>query len=224
MNTSIAESPARGLGKTGGDAAAARVAPRTLMDFAGATRTPADWSAAALLVIDPQLEYLTGKVPLVGMPLAIAAIVRLQRKARDAGAPVFHIVHHAKPGSTLFDPEQDGARIIPALAPLPGESVVAKGLPNALAGTTLHAQLQASGRRQLVICGFATHMCISATARSALDHGYTSTVVASACATRDLPDPVTGGVVPAAQTHRSALAALHDRFALVVPDTNAWSA
>jgi nicotinamidase-related amidase len=197
--------------------------PRTLMDFAGARRTPADWSAAALLVIDPQLEYLTGQVPLAGMPLAIAAIARLQRMARQAGAPVFHIVHHARPGSALFDPEREGARIIPALAPVDGEAIVTKGLPNALAGTTLHAQLQAAGRRQLVICGFATHMCISATARSALDHGYASTVVASACATRDLADPLTGGLVPAAEVHRSTLAALHDRFALVVPDTTAWA-
>jgi hypothetical protein len=39
-------------------------------------------------------------------------------------------------------------------------------------------------------------MCVSATVRSALDHGYASTVVAAACATRDLPDPLGG--------HRSA--------------------
>jgi nicotinamidase-related amidase len=67
-------------------------------------------------------------------------------------------------------------------------------------------------------------MCVSATARSALDHGYSSTVVASACATRDLPDPVSGEVVPASELHRSCLAGLHDRFALVVRGPSAWAA
>jgi nicotinamidase-related amidase len=217
-----------GLGMTGAGAAesamAAESAPRTLMDFAGVRRTPADWSKAALLVIDPQLEYFSGQVPLVDMPNAIAEIQRLQAMARAAKAPIFHIVHHAKPGSTLFDPQKEGSKIIPALAPAPGEAVVTKPLPNALTQTTLHEQLQAAKRQQLVICGFATHMCVSATTRSALDHGYTSTVVASACSTRDLPDPVTGGVTPAAWIHRSALAGLHDRFALVVPNTKVWSA
>jgi len=51
--------------------------------------------------------------------------------------------------------------------------------------------------------------------RAALELGYQSTVVASACATRDLPDGL-GGIVPAAVLHRACLAALADRFAVVV--------
>jgi nicotinamidase-related amidase len=62
-------------------------------------------------------------------------------------------------------------------------------------------------------------MCISATVRSALDHGYHCTVVADCCATRDLPDGL-GGVVAAADVHRMELAALGDRFATVVMTTN----
>jgi nicotinamidase-related amidase len=73
----------------------------------------------------------------------------------------------------------------------------------------------------LIIAGFATHMCISATTRSALDHGYVSTVVAAACATRDLPDALGKGVVPAAEVQRATLAALADRFATIVPDAAA---
>lgn len=65
-----------------------------------------------------------------------------------------------------------------------------------------------------------THMCVSTTARAALDLGYRSTVVASACATRDLPDAL-GGVVDAKTVHRAALAALGDRFAIIAPDADA---
>lgn len=64
-----------------------------------------------------------------------------------------------------------------------------------------------------------THMCVSSTVRAALDLGYRSTVIASACATRDLPDGL-GGVVDAATLHRAALAALGDRFAVIAPNAS----
>jgi hypothetical protein len=61
-------------------------------------------------------------------------------------------------------------------------------------------------------------MCVSSTVRAALDHGYQTTVVADACATRDLRD-INEGFVPARAVHAAtlaALAALADRFATVV--------
>jgi len=93
--------------------------------------------------------------------------------------------------------------------------VVEKPLPNAFAKTDLEAKLQATGRKTLIIAGFMTHMCVSATTRSALDHGYTVTVAADAAATRALPDPLGGADLPADQIHRTALAELADRFATV---------
>jgi hypothetical protein len=55
--------------------------------------------------------------------------------------------------------------------------------------------------------------------RAALDLGYGSTVVASACATRDLP-AASGGVVPAAVLHEAELAALSDRFAMIAREAS----
>jgi hypothetical protein len=60
-----------------------------------------------------------------------------------------------------------------------------------------------------------THMCVSTTVRAALDLGYRCTVIATACATRDLPDG-RGGVVPAGIVHRANLVALADRFTRLV--------
>ena len=93
--------------------------------------------------------------------------------------------------------------------------VIIKPLPNSFARTPLDETLKKLGRRNLIVAGFMTHMCVSATVRSALDHGYRCTVVAAACATRDLPDGH-GGVVPAEVVHRASLAALADRFATVI--------
>ncbi|WP_034295862.1 cysteine hydrolase family protein [Herbaspirillum sp. RV1423] len=191
--------------------------PKTLLQIAGAAPRTPTWQDAALILIDHQTEYTTGGVPLVGIDAAVAEIAHLLRQARAAGAPVFHIVHHAKPGAALFDPQREFVDIIDGLQPQDGELTIVKTLPNSFAGTTLDAELKKAGKKELIIAGFATHMCISATTRSALDHGYVSTVVAAACATRDLPDALGNGVVPAADVQRAVLAALADRFATVVP-------
>lgn len=99
--------------------------------------------------------------------------------------------------------------------------MLTKSLPNAFAGTDLAAQIRATGRREIVIAGFASHMCVSSSARAALDQGFRSTIVATATATRDLPHFGGAGVVPAAQVQQATLAALSDRFSVVIQDTAA---
>jgi nicotinamidase-related amidase len=191
--------------------------------MAGAPRHPSPWDAAALVLVDCQVEYRDGALPLAGIDDAVAEAARLLEAARRAGTPVIHIVHHGrKGGGGLFDPDGPNAAILSAVAPRDGETVLPKSLPNAFAGTELEAALRATGRRELILAGFMTHMCISSTARAALDLGYRTTVVAGATATRDLPDPTGPGTVPAAEVHRAALTALADRFTIVVPDAGAW--
>jgi nicotinamidase-related amidase len=156
------------------------------------------------------------------MEAAVREIERLLALARRHQTPVVHVVHHARPGAPLFDPSSPTSRIVEGLEPILGETVITKSLPNAFARTDLHNQAMATGRQELIIAGFATHMCVSSTARAALDLGYRTTIVASATATRDLPDPLgSGNAVPADVVQQGALAALADRFAIVVPDADA---
>ncbi|WP_019447906.1 cysteine hydrolase family protein [Cupriavidus sp. BIS7] len=196
-------------------------APFTLLDAAGASRKPSAWSDAVLVLVDHQREYVDGRLPLTGMPEAVAACVDLLALARRHGSPVIHVVHHGKAGGA-FDPTGPYAAIIEGLAPVDGEHAVIKHLPNSFAGTDLADLLAATGRKELIVAGFQTHMCISATVRSALDHGYRVTLVAAACATRDLPDPLGGEPLSAAELHRVTLAALNDRFATVVANASVW--
>lgn len=195
--------------------------PKTLFELVGAPRHPAPLDRAALVLIDHQMEYVDGVLPLAGMDAAVAAAADVLALARSHGVPVFHVLHHGRPGGAVFDPTGPGVAVIPALAPVADEQSVIKSLPNSFTGTDLHARLQATGRTELIVAGFMTHACVSATARAALDLGYRTTVVADACATRDLPDPA-GGVVAAAILHRTELAALADRVAVVVADATAW--
>lgn len=196
--------------------------PFTLLDAAGASRHPSAWADAVLVLVDHQREYIDGKLPLTGMPEAVAQCGALLALARQHGTPVIHVVHHGKPGGA-FDPTGPYAAIIEGLTPVEGEQTVVKSLPNSFAGTELADRLAGIGRKELIVGGFQTHMCISATVRSALDHGYRVTLVAAACATRDLPDPLGGEPLSAAELHRVTLAALNDRFATVVPDASVWA-
>ena len=195
--------------------------PTTLLDAAGASRLPSAWSDAVLVLVDHQREYVDGKLPLTGMPEAVASCAELLTLARRHGSTVIHVVHHGKAGGA-FDPAGPHAAIIEGLTPVDGEQSVVKHLPNSFAGTDLADLLAATGRKELIVAGFQTHMCISATVRSALDHGYRVTLVAAACATRDLPDPLGGAPLSAAELHRVTLAALNDRFATVVADASVW--
>jgi len=189
-------------------------APQTLFQMAGADMQPASLSEAALVIIDAQNEYTSGPVALPGVDGKIAEIAGLLSRAREAGTPVIHVRHLGRPGG-LFDPDDARSEIVGALSPQDGEPVVTKALPNAFAGTSFADTVKGTGRGALIIAGFMTHMCVSATARAALDHGMMSTVVASATGTRDLPDPVTGDTIAAEALHHAALAALSDRFAVI---------
>ena len=190
---------------------------KSLLQLAGADLTPAKTGDACLVLIDLQNEYLAGPIAVREPDAAIANAARLLASARKNGAPIFHIAHKGRPGG-LFDRTAERGQIVAQLAPLPDEAIVEKGLPNAFAGTDLQAKLAATGRKNLILAGFMTHMCVSSTARAAVDLGYRVTIDASACGTRDLPDG-RGGVVPAATVHDVALVELSDRFA-VVAQTN----
>jgi len=88
------------------------------------------------------------------------------------------VQHKGKPGGA-FDLDDERGRIMRELAPECAEPVVQKSLPNAFAQTDFAEKLEAAGRKQLIVTGFMTHMCVSSTARAALDHGYRVTIPAS---------------------------------------------
>ncbi|MBR0844207.1 cysteine hydrolase [Bradyrhizobium liaoningense] len=188
-------------------------APKTLLELAGADLNPPKLSEACLVLIDIQNEYRAGPLALPDAEVAIAAATRLLARARASGAAIFHVAHKGRAGG-LFDREAERGAIVADLTPLAAEPVIEKALPNAFAGTDLQTQLAATGRKNIVLAGFMTHMCVSSTARAALDLGLRTTIAADACATRDLPDG-RGGALAARTIHEVALAELSDRFAII---------
>lgn len=187
----------------------------TMLQMAGATPVPATMADGVLLIIDAQREYTDGLLPLSGVQSAITALAGLLEQARKAGTPVVHVRHQSK--GKAFNPESSGYEIVSVLTPRAGETIVDKALPNSFAGTDLAKHLTATGRKNLIVGGFMTHMCVSATVRAATDQGFMSTIAADTVATRDLPDATAGTTIGADVINRVTLAALSDRFAWIVP-------
>ena len=189
--------------------------PQTLLRIVGVKPEATHLSDSVLVIIDAQQEYVDGKLRLDGIDASLGEASQMLERARKAGTPIIHVVHKGKPGGALFNPNGPYVEIAKPLAPRPNETIVTKTLPNAFAGTNLEEQLSRIGRKNLIVIGYMTHMCVSSTVRAALDHGYRATVVAKATATRDLP-ATEGGIVSAQALQRASLAALADRFAAVV--------
>ncbi len=193
--------------------------PKTLLELAGARPAPASLADATVVVIDAQNEYVSGPLALPGVQPALAAIEGLLAEARAAGAPVVHIVHRDVSG--VFVEGTQGAEIAPQAAPTGDEPVFKKELPNSFTNPELHPTLEKLGRKNLILAGFMTHMCVDSTARAAVDLGYGVTIVENATATRPLPGVLGRPARSAQEVHDGALAGLADLFAVVVPDVDA---
>lgn len=187
----------------------------TLRSLLALPDTPAPLSQSALVLIDCQNTYREGIMQLEGVEPAPAQCAKLLKRARDSGAPVIHIQHDAGPGSP-YDVRAHIGSIADVVAPAAGEKVITKAFPSSFEQTDLDAELKRLGVTDLVLAGFMTHVCVNSTARAAFNHGYRTTVVGNATATRSLKNPV-GGDLSAEELHNGALTALSDIFAIVVP-------
>ncbi|MEM9438948.1 MAG: cysteine hydrolase family protein [Pseudomonadota bacterium] len=185
----------------------------TLRNLTGARAEPHALSETALIMIDCQNTYREGVMALDGVDEALKEAETLLARARKLGSPIIHIRHDAGAGSP-YDISADIGQIIGAVAPMNDEPVVDKNYPSSFEQTNLDELLKARNVSKLTLAGFMTHMCVNSTARAGFNKGFDITVVASATATRSLPDP-RGGAISSDVVHASALAALGDLFAYV---------
>ncbi|MFJ9037836.1 cysteine hydrolase family protein [Streptomyces sp. NPDC102406] len=183
----------------------------TLRQLMKLDETPAKLSNATLVLVDYQNVYTGGAMELTGWRQAVDNTKALLDRAREAHTPVVHIVEKG------YDLTSKAGQIIPALKPAKGETVVEKAVPNGFHDTNLDAVLKKTGRKNVIISGFMTHMCTLFTTEGAVYKGYAPTVVGDASATRPLPVNGNPRGIPAKQVHESALATIQDRFGVVVP-------
>lgn len=169
-----------------------------------------------LLLIDIQNDYFkNGKMELAGPEKAGENVALMLKKFRAEQLPVFHVRHESlSPAATFFLPGTPGAEIHACAKPLANEKVIVKNYPNSFLKTDLLATLQSHGITDLIICGMMTHMCLDATVRAAKDLGFHCTVIADACATKDLK--INEERIKSKDVHNAFLAALNGTYAKVV--------
>jgi nicotinamidase-related amidase len=139
---------------------------------------------AALLIVDVQLGMFDEDDPVHNGQELLATLGGLIAHAREAGVPVVYVQHQGREGHPLA-PEAPGYPIHPALAPLPGETIVTKRTPDSFHETALQQELAARGIERLVLAGIQTEICVDTTCRRASSLGYEVTLVADGHSTWD---------------------------------------
>lgn len=170
----------------------------------------------ALLLIDIQNDYFPGgKMELVRMEEAAKKAGELLKAFRTAGNPVFFIKHMStRSDAIFFVPGTQGTDIHSSVSPLPDETIIEKHFPNSFLQTELLSVLKKSEVTDLIICGAMSHMCIDTTVRAAKELGFKCTLIADACATRNLK--FGEEILPAQTVHASFMAALDGMFATIM--------
>ncbi len=173
-----------------------------------------------LVLVDIQNDYFPdGAMELVQMDKATQNATQVLEYFRKKQMPVFHIQHISNsPDATFFLPNTSGVKTHDSVAPQKGEAVITKHLPNSFRDTDLLESLKNLNLKEIVICGAMSHMCIDATTRAGSDLGFECTVIADACATRNLE--FNGVIVESEKVHASFMAALSSAYATVKTTNN----
>lgn len=163
--------------------------------------------STALILIDIQYFYFPeGAVELEAPEAAATNAQKILEYFREKNALVVHVRHEFEPGGDIHE----------LVKPIEGEQVFSKKEVNSFLGTGLNQYLQSHGIKNLVLAGMQTHMCLEGATRAAHDLGYQCTVIADACATRNLT--FNNRTVLAADVHASTLASLKSYAKIVTID------
>lgn len=152
-------------------------------------------SRKALVVIDMLEDFLSPAGRLYIGPEAdrvVPAVVEEVERARAEGWPVLFVCDAHRPDDREFAvfPAHclcgtPGASVVPALAPRPGEPVIAKRRYSAFFGTDLDLTLRELKVEEIVLVGVCSNICVLFSAADARMLDYKVTVVGRATASFD---------------------------------------
>lgn len=175
-----------------------------------------DPARTALLVIDFQNEYFSGKMPIPDGQKALDNARRLVERADAEGTSVYHIQHVTPAGSPVFAEDSESSAFHDDSQPSGNHVILRKSSVSVFPTTDIDRRLKQAGVDTLIITGLMTHACVAGAARDAVPLGYNVIVAEDACATRDL-EMSNGETVAHDILHRAALASIDDTFGDILP-------
>ena len=172
----------------------------------------------ALLVIDVQNIYFSGKLSISYPEDSLSNILRAMDCARAAGIPVV-VVQHSSSSMAAFQRGSEEWTLHPEIAKRRYDVLIEKAMPGSFTGTTLEAWLRAKEIDAVVIAGYMTQMCCDTTSRQAVHLGFAVEFLSDATGTLAVSNYA--GSVTAEELHRAILVTQAMRFGKVLT-TQRW--
>ena len=158
----------------------------------------------ALLVIDVQNEYFTGKLPVTYPRDSFEKILTVMDHALAQRIPVAVIQHtNPAPEAATFKKGTSGWELHDAIKEQQVDIILEKNLPGSFTGTGLEAWLKENRISTITIAGYMTQMCCDTTARQAFHRGYKVNFLSDATGTLAITNPA--GSVSDEELHRAVL-------------------
>jgi len=174
----------------------------------------------ALLAIDVQNEYFTGRLPVTHPDGSLDNILKAMDWAHDGRVPVIVIRHTSPaPEAVTFRKGTPGWELHDEIKRRHADLIIDKTLPGSFTGTALEDWLREHSIARVTIAGYMTQMCCDTTARQAFHRNYAVNFLADATGTLALSNPA--GSIGAADLHRAILITQQQRFARVMT-TDEW--
>ena len=174
----------------------------------------------ALLVVDVQNEYFTGKLPITYPAGSLANVLSAMDAAREHGVPVVAIQHESpQPDAPVFRKGSKEWELHPQVSARPHEVLIHKSLPGSFTGTQLETWLREHSVGTVVIAGYMTQMCCDTTARQAMHLGFAGEFLSDGTGTLAIKNDA--GEISDEELHRAILVTQQMRFSRVMK-TREW--
>ncbi|EPR14330.1 cysteine hydrolase family protein [Ruminiclostridium papyrosolvens] len=169
----------------------------------------------ALLVIDVQNEYFTGKLPVTYPSDSYGNILKVVDTANDKNIPVI-LIQHTSPGENAVTFKKGSSEwdIHPDLLLRKYNYIVEKYLPGSFTNTNLESVLKELDIDTVTITGYMTQMCCDTTARQAMHMGYSVEFLSDATGTLQFSN--NAGTISAEDLHKAILVTQAARFSKVL--------
>lgn len=150
---------------------------------------------SAFLVIDTQVGFTSGKIPLYMKEQVLDTMQGLLDRARNANIHVAYTQFDGPPGHPA-EPGTPGWEIDSHIRPTSIDSVFRKCSTDSFYRNNLHEHLQEIGVNHIYVIGCITELCVDTTCRRAVTLEYDVTLISDAHSTFDIP---VAGIEPGAR-------------------------